>query len=117
MNLFLISFNILSELVRPFLTILLWSRGVSTSPMSVPETAVHEYRQLVLGHDYVRPARQLPDMQSIPKPLGVQIVSYLQFRLGIFSPNSRHHARPGSAIDYVHHSWYPGTYQLKVILQ
>jgi hypothetical protein len=103
--LLLVSFDILSKFFIPLFAILFRIGRISASLVSVPETTVHKYQQLVLGHDDVRPARQLSIMQSVAKSIRVQIASHLQLRLGIFPPDTRHHAGAGSAIDYVHHSW------------
>lgn len=103
--LFLVALNILSKFVLPFFIVLVGSCRILAALMPMPETAVHEYRDLVSGKHDVRLARQPAGVKPISKAFRVKKTSHLHLGLGVAALYAGHHSRANSGIDYVNHSW------------
>ena len=71
--------------------------------MPMPKTAVYKYHRSPRGKDQIGAARQLANMQAVPKALLVQIAPDYDFRLGIFTPNAGHHPAANIRGDDVSH--------------
>jgi hypothetical protein len=91
----LISCNRLAELVLPEFRSRRWCGRVSTSLVSMPETALNQDHSSSTGQDNVRRSRQLPVVQAKPQTASMKRTPEGYFRLGIFPPDAGHH--PGAS--------------------
>lgn len=107
LNLLLVSRHILVKFLYPATSILSW-RGRKPAPrMSVPETSIHKYRQVIFGQYNIWTAWQFLVMQPISKSSRMQKSSHQHFWFGIFASDTSHHARSRICVDYICHSWKP----------
>lgn len=107
LNLLLVSRHILVKFLHPATLILSWRGRIPASRMSVPETSMHKYRQVIFGQYNIWTAWQFLVMQPISKSSRMQKSSHQHFWFGIFTSNSSHHARSRICVDYICHSWKP----------
>lgn len=98
-----IPLDCLREFLVPERGIGCWSRAETTSRMSVPETSMNLNCRAVFGENNVRTSRQFSHVKAIAKAFPMQRASYRQLGLGIPSPDSRHHPRPGSSVYNINH--------------
>lgn len=66
--------------------------------MTMPETTMHEHARMEFRKNDVRATCERSDMEAVPKSTAMKKSSHDEFRLGIPTANSRHHARAGDAI-------------------
>ena len=69
--------------------------------MPVPEAAINEYDCIESGKFEIWLSGQAFCMQRISYAACVKSFSDLDFRFGVLSSNSRHHATTGFGIDYI----------------
>ena len=78
-----ISLDISCDFVFPEVSIVLWPDKVSTSFMTVPETAVYKNNGFVFGKDYIWLSGKSTVIFSVTKAKGEQMLTDLLFRLGV----------------------------------
>lgn len=100
-----IPLDILAELLLPEFRTGCWGRGVSAASMTMPETSMHEDRDVPFSHDYVRATWKFSTMQAITVSGGVECASEDQFRFGILATDAGHHAGARFLVDNVSHVW------------
>lgn len=86
-----VALDISFEFVPPELLVGSGSGRVTTTFVSMPETAVDEHRRLVLREYKVGGSGQLSDMKPIPESSGKKKGPKCPFRPSILSANARHH--------------------------
>lgn len=95
LQVFDVAFRVLSEPLLPKLHVRRRGRAFSASRVPVPKAAVHEYHGLALGHDYVRPSREILPVQPESETMPVQPRPNRLLRFGILGGDSRH--KPASS--------------------
>lgn len=100
-----ISLDILAELLLPEFRTGCRGRGVSAASMTMPETSMHEDRDVPFSHDYVRTTWKFSIMQAITEPGSVDRASQDHFRFGVLATNTGHHAGARYLVDNVSHVW------------
>ncbi|RKQ70573.1 hypothetical protein BCL74_2521 [Oceanibaculum indicum] len=76
---------------------------VAATLMSVPEAAMHEDHGAVLWKDKVRSAVNLAEMKPEAETARVQCPPESQLRLGVLSPDPRHHPGTGLLVHDIGH--------------
>lgn len=69
----------------------------------MPEAALYKHHRSELRKDQVWSSRKRCYVQSEPEASGVQRSSDATLRFGVACPDTRHHAGPGGAVNYVRH--------------
>lgn len=80
-----------------------WVSRVAAAHVSMPEAAVHEDHGAVLRKDKVRSTVNLAGMKPEAETARVQCAPESQLRLGILSPDPRHHPGTGLLIHDIGH--------------
>ena len=96
-----ISLDVALELVRPESRVGLRRRGKTAIAVTMPETAMHKDRCMMLGEDDIRPPGQPGRMQTIPKTGLVQRLAKANLRTCVFPADARHHAGSGFCINHI----------------
>ena len=71
--------------------------------MPMPETTMNEDYSSVFRQNEVRPARQMPAMKPEAEAVAVKKRANLNFRLGVFTSDSRHHPAAGGSVNDIYH--------------
>lgn len=82
--------DVLGELVGPEYDSGFWRRAFGAPDVTVPETAVHEYRYSPSGKGEIRRARKIAPVQPIAKAEPMDQLSDLHLGLRVLAPDPRH---------------------------
>ena len=82
-SLMFVSLDISVEFFFPKISSSLWSRGITTAMMPVPETTMNEYYGFILGKHYIWFPNHLADIFPEPESSGKQSFTKLNLNRGV----------------------------------
>jgi len=98
-----ITLDVFCELAVPEFDVRRWIGRRWTPFVTMPEAALNKHHRPELREDQVRSAWQPSHVQSEPETSGVQRGPNPTLRLGVTSPDARHHPGTGGTINDVRH--------------